>query len=484
MKISFTKSKPKADLEIIILKDCKLPRDLNAAEKAEIALKDYKGDGLLHCASSSRLFVGFKKLDYDFPNEILDALASAFRAAFALKIKSISIKADSISSISQIAISAELCAYTFQSYKSEPKKLSIESILIYGEIDPKKAQEEIKKAQIIATATNKSRELVNTPPMDATPKYIAEYAKKLAKELNLQCEVFGQKELQKQKCGLFLAVGRASVNEPFLVHLVYRPADSAESKNTKAKSAKKLPRFVFVGKGLTYDTGGLSLKPSDYMCTMKCDKSGACAVLGIIEAAAKLKLNAEIHGILGLAENAIGGDAYRPDDILKARNGKSVEIKNTDAEGRLVLADCLDFASELEPDFLVDMATLTGACSVGVGEYTSGIMGFNSSLRADFCKAALKSGELVAELPFNPYLRKLLNSENADICHIASGRQGGALTAGLFLSEFVRKDILQKWVHMDMAGPAFVEKVWSVNNFGATGAGVRACVSFIFDKLK
>ena len=212
--------------------------------------------------------------------------------------------------------------------------------------------------------------------------------------------------------------------------------------------------------------------------TMKADKSGGCAVLGIISAIAKLRLPLEVHGIIGAVENMIGGNAYKPDDILSSREGKSIEVRNTDAEGRLVLIDCLSYAQDLKPDYLIDIATLTGACVVGLGEYTFGIMGHNEELKSAFEREALQSGELVAKLPFNSHIRKLIDSKIADICNVSSTRYGGAISAGMFLGEFIRKENEDKWLHLDIAGPAYVEKEWDINPYGASGAGVRACVEF------
>jgi len=177
----------------------------------------------------------------------------------------------------------------------------------------------------------------------------------------------------------------------------------------------------------------------------------------------------------------IGGNAYKPDDVLIARNKKSIEVRNTDAEGRLVLADCLDFAQDLKPDFLVDLATLTGACVVALGEYTSGVMGHSSNLKHSFMNSAKKSGELASSLPFNKYLKKLLKSSVADISNISSSRYGGAITAGLFLDNFIRDEYKEKWLHLDIAGPAYVEKSWGYNQYGASGAGVRACTYWLKD---
>jgi leucyl aminopeptidase len=292
----------------------------------------------------------------------------------------------------------------------------------------------------------------------------------LAKENNLECKIYDEEWLRENGYGAFYAVGKASANPPRLIHLTYKP-----------KNAKK--KVVLVGKGLTYDSGGLSLKPSDFMVTMKSDKAGAVTALGIIKAISELGLDIELHAILGAAENMIGGNAYKPDDVLKAKNGKTIEVRNTDAEGRLVLADCLCYAQEniKEFDLLMDLATLTGACVVGLGEYTAGVMGFNKEMIEKVIKVGEKRGEHFAYLPFNKYLPKLLKSNVADICNIASSRYGGALTAGLFLSEFIEEENKNRWTHLDIAGPAFVEREWGYNPYGASGFGVDSIVSLLQD---
>ena len=290
---------------------------------------------------------------------------------------------------------------------------------------------------------------------------MAQDAQNLAKTLqNVTCKIHDEKFLAKEKMNAFLAVNRASVHPPRLIHLTYKP-----------KGAKK--RVIFVGKGLTYDSGGLSLKPADYMLTMKADKSGAAAALGIIKGASELNLPFEIHAILGATENMIGGNAYKPDDVLISRSGVTIEVRNTDAEGRLVLADCLSYAQDFNPDILIDMATLTGACVVGLGEYTSGIMGNNEELKSEFKSKSAKSGELVTILEFNRHLRELVKSQIADISNTGSSRYGGAITAGIFLDKFIKEEFKDKWIHQDIAGPAYTEKAWGYNQAGATGAGVR-----------
>lgn len=351
--------------------------------------------------------------------------------------------------------------YEFNEYKSKKQK-EVKTQIIVPDADKKS----VKFAKIIAESLKITRDLVNTMPETATPKFIANYAKTLAENENLDCKILEEKELKKEKMGAFLAVAKASVNAPFLAHLTYKP-----------KKAKY--KIALVGKGLTYDSGGLSLKPGDYMRTMKADKSGACAVLGILNAISKIGLDIEVHGILGLAENMIGGNAYKPDDILISREKISIEVGNTDAEGRLVLADCLSYAQDLKPDLIIDLATLTGACVVGLGEYTSGIMGYNKNLQNNFLQAALDSGELATILHFNRHIKKLIESKIADVSNVSSSRYGGAISAGMFLGEFIREEFKDKWLHIDIAGPAYVEKSWDINSFGASGAGVRAVVEFL-----
>jgi leucyl aminopeptidase len=297
---------------------------------------------------------------------------------------------------------------------------------------------------------------------------MAKKEKKIAIDIDLDIKIFGEKYFKEEKMGAISAVGRASRHDSRLIHLTYKPHGEIKKK------------IVLIGKGLTYDSGGLSLKPADFMVTMKSDKSGGSAVLGIMNAVAKMKLPIEVHGIIGAVENMIGGDAYKPDDVLVAKNGKTIEVRNTDAEGRLVLADCLCYAQDEIKDFdyMIDYATLTGACVVGVGHYTTGIMGNNLDLNNKLQQSAIESGELATVLHFNKYLKKTLKSKIADICNISNTRYGGAITAGMFLDEFITEENKQKWVHCDIAGPAFVEEVWGCNPEGASGAGVRFTIEF------
>ena len=421
----------------------------------------FDGKGQFFLQEGRVLLVCLQERNADFVREAGANIARFFKT---LKFENIGIEAFGEGEL-DYALMLGILAGSQDSalYKSSKKESILKKVYIQG---ARTLEQEAKKAKIIAKSLHIVRDLVNTMPQIATPSYLMQYCKKLAQKKELECKVLDEKDLQKERMGAYLAVSRASSNPPYLVHLSYKPK-------------KPLARIVVVGKGLTYDSGGLSLKPSDYMVTMKADKSGACAVIGILNAVAGLGVNIEVHGIIGAAENMIGGNAYKPDDVLFSREGKSIEVRNTDAEGRLVLCDCLSYAQDLKPDVLIDLATLTGACVVGLGEYTSGIMGYNEELKEEFESCALRSGELMARLPFNRHIKKLLESKIADLCNIGSSRYGGAVSAGMFLGEFVRDEYKDKWLHIDIAGPAYVEREWDINPSGASGAGVRAVLAFI-----
>jgi leucyl aminopeptidase len=478
LKISFVDRKVasiKADAEIVFVVGGNLTHKW--IKKSEEILKslDFK------CEDDSKVFLNESKkavvaIDSINPEALRLAAASAIKSVNgdleSAKIALYLDKNDKEGSIEAICEGLLLGSYCFETYKSKKKEKKIKEVFISSseysnrKIDSKLAEKAIERGVSTAEAINIVRDIINTPPEDATPEILADLANGLAKTYGLECEIKDDTWIKEQGMGAFHAVGRASVNKPRLIHLTYKP------KNPKAK-------VTLVGKGLTYDTGGLSLKPSSFMTTMKADKSGGITVLGIILAASRLGLDIEIHTIIGAAENSVSGNAYRPDDVLKAKNGKTIEVKNTDAEGRLVLADCLAYAQELKPDFIVDMATLTGACVVALGEYTFGVMGHSDELKCKMVEASKKSGELSHTLPFNKHLKKLLKSEVADISNVSTSRYGGAITAGLFLSEFIDEENRDKWLHLDIAGPAFVEKEWDFNPYGASGVGVRSVLTWL-----
>ena len=469
MKINLVEKSAKnsSDIEIVLVKTLDGLEDSEILEILDFKAKD---ESCVLLAESKKIYVGFEENDYD---SIAIAIATAIKKLQTTKFKSAKIKLCEVleNNLKALVEGALLGEYKFTHYKSEKENKKIELNLIVKEKTPE-LEKVLKESKIISKAVNKTRTMVNTAPADFYPSVMAEVAQELAKDANISCEVYGEKYLEKNKMMAMHSVGRASIHESKLIHLSYKP-----------KNATK--KIVLVGKGLTYDSGGLSLKPSDFMVTMKSDKSGGCAVLSTLWAIAKLELPFEVHGIVGAVENMIGGNAYKPDDVLKAKNGKTIEIRNTDAEGRLVLADCLCYAQDeiKDIDYIFDYATLTGACVVGVGEYTTGIMGNNEILKRNAVLSALKSGEYATTLDFNRFLKKAIKSEIADICNIASTRYGGAITAGMFLDNFIYDENKEKWIHFDIAGPAFVEKAWGYNPHGASGAGVRMTIKFLQNLL-
>jgi leucyl aminopeptidase len=236
---------------------------------------------------------------------------------------------------------------------------------------------------------------------------------------------------------------------------------------------------VLVGKGVTFDSGGLNIKPEQFMKAMKADKAGACAVLGIMKAVGELKPDVEVHALIPAVENMPDGKAYRPDDIIVYKNGKSVEVHSTDAEGRLILADALIYGSELEPDMMVDMATLTGACVVALGHYTSGLFTRDDKLAGQLLKLSSETGEKMWRMPLDEDLKEDIKGVYADKQNVGKTRYGGAITAALFLENFVDEKKVKSWAHVDIAGPAFLEKEWKYYSPGATGQPVRTIVELI-----
>ncbi|WP_309498356.1 leucyl aminopeptidase [Sulfurovum sp.] len=464
-----------SNIEVIIIVD-KDEKHHFVQDKKLLKKAGFEGgqDETCLLVGENRIYVGADSL---VSTAIRTAAASAIRALKGTQYKSIKVATYTNKgctyTLRAMIEGFILGAYSFNTYKSKKKKNPIKHITVsleeYSElsIDIEKASEAMHKAQIIADATNFTRDIVNTTPDDCYPEVMASIAQGMAEDTGLTCNILKPKKLRKEKMETLLAVARASRHKPRVIHLTHKPKD-----------AKYV--VTLVGKGLTYDSGGLSLKPADSMVNMKSDKSGGSAVMGIMKAVAEMNLPIEVHGFIGAVENMIGGDAYKPDDVLVAKNGKTIEIRNTDAEGRLVLADTLCYAQqEVKADYLFDFATLTGASMVAVGNYTSSIMGNNKEIQALVVKEAHNAGELATALDFNPYLKKTIKSEIADICNISNTRYGGAITAGQFLSEFIDKDHADKWAHIDIAGPSFVEHAWGENPHGASGAGVRMMVKLI-----
>jgi leucyl aminopeptidase len=407
------------------------------------------------------------------PDAVRDAMAAAAKTLCGFAYESAKISQYGIANTAAIVEGILLGSYRYTQYKSDAKPSKLKTFYLGsanhdGTSDDFEAlRHTVSEAIVVANATNFTRDLVNTTPDDMTPSDMAIVAQSLADENGLSCDIYEELALEEQQMNAMLSVARASAHKPRMIHLSYTPDNPVAT-------------VSLIGKGLTYDSGGLSLKPAASMVTMKMDKAGACAVLGIMKAVSELKLPVAVHGFVGAVENMIGGNAYKPDDVLTAKNGKTIEVRNTDAEGRLVLADVLCFAQEnVNADYLFDYATLTGACVVALGPYTTGLMGHNNELKHSVYRAADAAGELVGTLPFNPHLKKAIKSEIADVCNIGNIPYGGAITAALFLDHFITDGMKEKWMHFDIAGPAYTESGWGVNPHGGTGAGVRTTVAFL-----
>ncbi|QQR91994.1 MAG: leucyl aminopeptidase [Myxococcales bacterium] len=357
-------------------------------------------------------------------------------------------------------------SYLYDRYFSESKKpktkLNRAVLLVDKSQNTPELERALQEGAIIGGAVNFARDLVNCPPNDLTPTALADAAKQACDQVGAKCKIYNKKEIQNMGMNLLLAVNRGSAQEPRFVHMSYKPAQ-----------AKK--RIVFVGKGITFDAGGLCIKPSKAMLDMKCDMAGAAVTIGVVVAAAALRLPVEVHGLVASTENMTGADAYRPGDVFTAKNGKTVEIINTDAEGRLVLADALSYADELEPDLLIDHATLTGACMVALGPRRAGFFSNSDDIAQSYIVAAEQQDEMYWRMPLDTDLRELLKSSIADMKH-CDGPYGGTITAALFLKEFIGKN---KWVHVDIAGPAFLETMHGDTPKGGTGFGIRTALEYL-----
>ena len=319
----------------------------------------------------------------------------------------------------------------------------------------------LQRGQVLGESVNLTRRLVNQPPNAIYPEAFAAEAETVAQLCSLSCEVWDEKRLTTEQCGSLLEVARGSTRPPRLVILEY------------AGGSTDQPPLALVGKGVTFDSGGLSLKPSDGMKTMKCDMAGAATVLGAMQAIGQLKPKVNVIGLVGLVENMVSGDSYKLGDVLQSRNGKTIEVLNTDAEGRLVLADVLDVAVERGAARIVDLATLTGACVVALGMDVAGLMTNDQPWCDDVLAAARACGEPAWQLPMFSEFAEQIKSKVADIKNIGEGRWGGAITAAKFLEEFVQG---KPWVHIDIAGPAFLESEKPWLDAGGSGAFVRTLV--------
>jgi leucyl aminopeptidase len=363
----------------------------------------------------------------------------------------------------------QLGNYEYLTYKPKATKRVLSKLTVITSAKPSAAS--LAEIEIMSSAVHRTRDMVNAPANDLYPQVMVLSAKKLAKVLPVKIKVWEEKDLIAAGLGGIHAVGKGSNRPPRLVKLEYKPAGAKTS-------------LALVGKGITFDTGGLSLKPAESMVGMKYDMTGAAACLQALIAIAELKLPIKATAWLCLAENMPSGGATRPNDVIKIRNGKTVEVLNTDAEGRLVLADGLSMASEESPDYIVDVATLTGAATIALGNRYAGLMGDEKAIKK-VQTAATTAGELVWHMPLPDELRPLLNSDIADIANVKIGnRAGGMLIGGLFLREFVGTEgkSAPAWAHLDIAGPANNDAAaYGHTPKGATGVTVRTLVQLARD---
>ena len=351
-------------------------------------------------------------------------------------------------------------------YKSDRKDQKVESLTVVGRGDQGRLQEAMDEARIIGESQNFTRDLVNEPSNRMTPTMLAERARAMAQEVGLKCDIYGADKIKELKMGAFWSVAQGSDEPPALIVLQYMPAGAPEK-----------PVLGLVGKGITFDTGGISIKPADGMEKMKYDMAGGAAMLGAMRAIALLKPKVKVICIVCATENMPSGKAQKPGDVQIAMSGKSIEIINTDAEGRLVLADGLHYARQLGCTHLVDAATLTGACVVALGYVNAGVFANDEKMYERFSRALDKAGEKMWRLPLDEEYKEMIRSNIADIVN-SGGRWGGAITAAMFLKEFAEET---PWLHLDIAGTAWMEenKAWIAK--GPSGIAVRALVEFVKD---
>ena len=365
---------------------------------------------------------------------------------------------------------ALLGAYAFDRYRTTSAvdhRPPVESLVLLAEQDGEALQAAVRRAEVVVRAVHLARDLVNTPPSDLHPEDLAEVARERAEAVGVEVEVLDEEALVDGGFGGVVGVGQGSANAPRLVHLSYRGGSGSG------------PKVALVGKGITFDSGGLSLKPAASMEEMKSDMGGAAAVVASLTAVAELGLPVDVEAWVPMAENMPSGTAIRPSDVLTLRGGKTVEVNNTDAEGRLILADAIARACEDTPDVVIDVATLTGAQLVALGARTTGVMANDDELRGQVVAAAGQAGEPSWPMPLPADLKKGLDSEVADLVNTGP-REGGMLTAGLFLQEFVAEGV--RWAHLDIAGPAYNSgDAYGYTPHGGTGAAVRTFVQLLED---
>ncbi|HEY7090120.1 MAG TPA: leucyl aminopeptidase [Tepidisphaeraceae bacterium] len=444
-----------------------------------------------------RLFlVGVGRPDKLDPEAIRHAGGAIARAVRKHKVKSVAIvppvlKSPKLSAAEAMVTGFLLASFDYDEYRgmasrrkekedeSEKPKAPVVLTILATERSIKQVRGAVERGKIISDAQNFARTIAHRPGNDINPPALAKVAQQMARETGLECRVLDEKQLAKLGMGGILAVGSGSIDTPpRLIVLNYRPG-GVKGARARAKSGKTSPPLLVVGKAITFDTGGISIKPAEKMGKMVFDKCGAMAVLGLMCAVAKLQLPVSVVGILSSAENHISASAYRPGDILKMYNGVTVEVTNTDAEGRLVLGDALAWGIEtFKPSAVIDLATLTGGIVVALGRTMAGVMSNSDALVNELSEATSVTGEKIWRMPLGSEQRDQIKSDVADIVNSA-GREGHPLQGGAFLSYFIPDDPKVPWAHLDIAGVADSDKDLPYYKKGATGWGVRTLIEWV-----
>lgn len=418
------------------------------------------------------LLAGIGKKEKITNNTIRFVSGKIAQKARELKLKEFTIIAppsyviEPISSTSQITEGCKMALYKFEKFKSKKEGFSPDLSILVSKSN--KISKAIKNSEIISDAVIFTKSIANLPPNECSPTTLATFSKSIAKKNKMKCVVFSKNELKKKGFGGIIAVGKGSKNEPNLIVLEHYGGHRNEKP------------IVLVGKAVTFDTGGISLKPGEKMDEMKFDKCGGCTVLGIMKAVSELRLPVNVIGIVPSVENMPGSESYRPGDIIKLYNGKTAEILNTDAEGRLILADALAYGEkQYSPKAIIDFATLTGACIIALGNNVAAIVSNNERLKQKINESSKRTTEEVWELPLNEDYMDMIKSEVADMKNVGIGRAAGTITAAAFLRNAIGET---PWVHIDIAGVAWTQvatKSKPYNPKGATGFGVRLILDYL-----
>ena len=467
MAITFTaaRSVPKAaKARVRIVTTDAVEEGISGVSDAQLAQAGFSGKAgetfVVHADARSEALVGIGSVD-EVDTKAVRTAGAAIGKGFArhgrIGVELPSAELDGAAMRQALVEGIAGATYSFITYKSKGKATTLKTVAVAGGSGVKN-QAALDRGSVLARGQMLARDFVNEPGGTLTPAVFARRTAAMAKQQGLSVKVWDEAAIKKGKLGGLLGVNRGSDNPPRLVELTYTP------------TAKPTGTIAFVGKGITFDAGGLSIKTGAGMMTMKDDMGGAAAVIGAMSVLKELEVSCRVRAFIPMTDNMLGGDATRPGDVLTYRNGKTIEVLNTDAEGRLILADALCLASEAKPDAIIDLATLTGACMVALGPKIAGLMGNNDDWIAQIEASSAATSERVWHLPLPPEYRKHVDSNVADMKNIGIAH-GGALTAGLILQEFVADGI--PWAHLDIAGPAWTESEDAEITKGGTGFGVR-----------